>query len=283
MASVVYVDGAYRNRADATVHYEDRGYQFSDGVYEVILVRRGRLVDAAPHLQRLLRSLRELDIAAPSSLSALGQVIAETIRRNRVQEGFVYLQATRGVAPRDHVFPAASRPALVCAAKHRRWPEPGASATGVKAITVRDERWGRCDIKSIGLLANVLAKEKARRAGAAEAIFVAASGIVREGGSSNVWIVDGDGALWTHPLGPEILGGVTRATVKMLAEHAQIRVREEAFDVEALRNAREVFVTSATSFIKPAVEIDGRRIGNGGVGPVAERLFADYNAYTLAA
>lgn len=282
MANIAYVNGAYRRSEDATVHFEDRGYQFSDGVYEVILVRRGRQIDAAPHLERLLRSLRELDIAPPCSMNALGQIIAETLRRNRIRDGLVYLQVTRGVAARDHVFPAPTRAALVCTAKRRVWPAAGAAPKGVSGITVPDERWARCDIKSVGLLANVLAKEKARKAGAAEAIFVAADGTVREGGSSNLWIVDADGMLRTHRLGPEILGGVTRATVMSLAEAAQIRVDETPFDREALFNAKEAFVTSATSFVKPLTAIDGRQIGDGAVGPIAKRLFEDYNAYSLA-
>ncbi len=283
MPRVTYINGAYLDYADAKAPVEDRGYQFSDGVYEVIMARRGRLVDAAPHLARLLRSLRELDIKQPCSLGALSQIMRETLRRNRVREGLIYLQVTRGVAPRDHVFPADVRPTLVCMAKHRAWPEPGAEAKGVGALTVLDERWARCDIKSISLLPNVLAKEKARKAGAGEAILVSSAGVVHEGGSSNVWIVDADGALLTHPLGPRILGGVTRATVKVLAEQAQIRVVEAPFTREQLLGAREAFVTSATSLVKPIVAVDGVAIGNGEVGPVSRRLFADYTAYTLAA
>ena len=211
----------------------------------------------------------------------MSRIIAETLRRNRIRDGLVYIQMTRGVAARDHVFPKSARPSLIVAAKRRSWPALGAAAKGVAAITALDERWSRCDIKSVGLLPNVLAKEKARKAGAAEAILISKEGVVHEGGSSNVWIVDEAGALHTHPLGPEILGGVTRATVQQLAERAQIKVVEEAFSVEKLMAAREVFVTSATSFVKPVVKIDGKTVGDGAVGPVSERLFADYNAYTF--
>ncbi|MGZ0187317.1 MAG: D-amino-acid transaminase [Alphaproteobacteria bacterium] len=282
MSRIVYVNGRYRPYADASVHFEDRGYQFSDGVYEVVLVRRGRLVDAEPHLARLERSLTELDIPVHLSRPAVINILHEVIRRNRVLEGFVYLQATRGVAPRDHVFPGQVKPAFVCSAKRRDWPAEDAKAKGVAGITLLDERWARCDIKSVGLLPNILAKEKARKAGAAEAILVSADGIVREGGSSNVWVVDSNGVLHTHPLDNHILGGVTRGIVKSLAEGAQVRVSEVAFTKEDLMNAKEVFVTSATSFIKPIVAIDGQMIADGNVGPVSERLFGLYNAHTLA-
>lgn len=281
MSRIVYVNGAYRPHREARVHFEDRGYQFSDGVYEVILVRKSVLVDAEPHLARLVRSLTELDIAPPMDPPALEAVIAETMRRNRLVEGFVYIQATRGVAARDHLFPKAPKAALVISARARDWPALGAAPAGVAAKTVRDIRWGRCDIKSVGLLPNVLAKEEARKAGAGEAILVSEAGIVHEGGSSNVWIVDAAGALHTHPLGPEILGGVTRQAVKRLAEEAQIRVVEEPFTEARLREAREVFVTSATSFVKPIVEIDGAKVADGAVGPVTRRVFDIYNAHTL--
>jgi len=283
MGRVVYVNGAYRPHAEALVHFEDRGYQFSDGVYEVVLVRSGKMVDAAPHLARLGRSLGELEIQPPMAEAPLRVILNELIRRNRIREGFVYAQATRGVAPRDHVFPGPVKAALVCSARARSWPAAGHKPAGQSAITVRDERWARCDIKSVGLLANILAKQKAKEAGAAEAIFIADDGIVREGGSSNVWIVDEAGALHTHPLGPEILGGVTRAAVKSLAAGAQIQVKEERFDREFMQRAKEMFVTSATSFVKPITSVDGTTIGNGAVGPVTQRMFDLYNDHTLSA
>lgn len=282
MGHIVYVNGTYKAHAEANVHFEDRGYQFSDGVYEVVLVRRGRMVDADPHLARLARSLRELDIAPPMAERPMRVILRELILRNRIHDGFVYVQATRGVATRDHVFPKPVRAALVCSARSRSWPTKGSKPAGQAAITVRDERWARCDIKSIGLLANILAKQKAKEASAAEAIFVADDGTVREGGSSNVWIVDADGALHTHPLGPEILGGVTRQSVKTLAAQAQIHVHEKPFDKAALMSARELFVTSATSFVKPIINVDGTKIGDGNVGPVTQRMFELYNDYTLS-
>lgn len=281
MPQVAYVNGAYLDSRLAAVHYEDRGYQFSDGVYEVILIRDGHLIDAEPHLARLIRSLDAIEIDAPCSMNALGCIVDEVRRRNRVHNGLVYMQVTRGAAPRDHVFPKAAKPTLVCTAKRRNWPKPGGAPRGVSAITTPDDRWGRCDIKSVGLLANVLAKEKAKKAGAGEALFVSEDGVVREGGSSNLYIVDDEGIVWTHPLGPEILGGVTRATVLNLAEKAQIRVRQEPFDVKTLLSAKEAFVTSATSFVKPITEVDGAKIGDGDVGPVAKRLYAEYEQYTL--
>jgi len=283
MGRVVYVNGAYRPHAEALVHFEDRGYQFSDGVYEVVLVRRGKMVDAAPHLARLGRSLGELDIQPPMVEASLRVVLNEIIRRNRIREGFVYTQATRGVAPRDHFFPGPMKAALVCSARARNWPAAGHKPAGQSAITLRDERWARCDIKSVGLLANILAKQKAKDAGAAEAIFIADDGVVREGGSSNVWIVDACGALHTHPLGPEILGGVTRAAVQRLAAGAQIQVNEDRFDRAFMMGAREVFITSATSFVKPITSVDGAAIGNGAVGPITQRMFDLYNYHTLNA
>lgn len=282
MGRVVYVNGAYRPHAEALVHFEDRGYQFSDGVYEVVLVRNGKMVDAAPHLARLGRSLRELDIEPPMAEAPIRVILNELIQRNRIREGFVYVQATRGVAPRDHFFPAPVKAALVCSAKARRWPSAGSTPAGQSAITVKDERWARCDIKSVGLLANILAKQKAKTAGAAEAVFIADDGTVREGGSSNVWIVDEAGALHTHPLGPEILGGVTRAAIKTLAAAAQIQVHEKRFDRDVMLSAQEMFITSATSFVKPITSVDGAKIGNGVVGPVTQRMFDLYNDYTLS-
>ncbi len=282
MAEIVYLNGAYRPSSEATVHYEDRGYQFSDGVYEVILVRRGRTVDAAPHLARLDRSLAALDIDAPLGAGPLNVIVAETIRRNRVVEGLVYIQVTRGVASRDHVFPGRARPSIVCVAKKRDWPAAGSKPKAISAISVLDERWARCDIKSVGLLANVLAKEKAKQGGGGEAILVSADGTVREGGSSNLWIVTADGRLRTHPLDQHILGGVTRQAIVALAEGAQIHVDETAFKMADLLGAREVFVTSATSFVKPVTKVDGKVIGDGAVGPVTLRLFDLYNAHTLA-
>ena len=283
MGRVVYVNGAYRPHSEAMIHFEDRGYQFSDGVYEVVLVRAGKMVDAAPHLARLERSLRELDISKPMAEASLRIILRELIQRNHIREGFVYVQATRGVAARDHFFPAPVKAALVCSARSRSWPAQGYKPTGQSAITVRDERWARCDIKSVGLLANILAKQKAKDAGAAEAVFIADDGVVREGGSSNVWIVDDAGALHTHPLGPEIFGGVTRAAVKSLAEQAQIQVHEARFDRDVMLGAREMFVTSATSFVKPITSVDGETIGDGAVGPITHRMFDLYNDHTLSA
>lgn len=282
MPRSVYVNGSYLPAQYASVHYEDRGYQFADGVYEVILVRRSAVVDKSPHLDRLERSLRELAISMPMGRMSLEAVINETRRRNNVDEGFIYIQVTRGIAPRDHTFPSVPIPSLIISAKRRAWPSIDSEPKGGSAMLARDERWARCDIKSVGLLPNVLAKERAKKSGAVEAIMVRDDGRVTEGGSSNVWIVDDNGVLHTHPLGPEILGGVTRGVIKELAEKAQILVIEEAFDRKALLEAREIFVTSATSFVKPILAIDGFQIGDGAVGPITSRIFSLYNAHTLA-
>jgi D-alanine transaminase len=274
MSKIAYVNGRYLPHAEATVHVEDRGYQFSDGVYEVCEVARGCLIDMTRHLNRLDRSLRELRIAWPMHRTALEIVLREVVRMNGVRDGLVYLQVTRGVARRDHVFPASTtRPAMVVTAK-RIDPETVArrAASGVKVITVPENRWERVDIKSVGLLPNVLAKQQAKEAGAQEAWFVDPEGKVTEGGSTNAWIVDEAGKLITRPADFGILRGITRTTVLDVAAKLGLTVEERPFSVEEAKRAREAFITSATSIVMPVVAIDGHPVANGHPGSVALSL-----------
>ena len=278
MPKLAYVNGRFLPQAHAGVSIEDRGFQLSDGVYEVWAVFGGRLVDAQGHFTRLERSLGELAISPPMSREALTTVLRETVRRNRVINGTVYLQITRGAAPRDHVFPSpARRPTMVVTARKTDLAVAEArAAAGVKVITVPDIRWGRCDIKTINLLPNVLARQAAKELGAYEAFLVDREGLVTEGAASNAWIVDAEGVLRTRDLGANILRGVTRSSLAQLARQAGLAVREQAFTVAEAKAAREVFLTGAGSLIMPVVWIDQQIIGDGRPGPVANRLRALY-------
>jgi D-alanine transaminase len=281
MSRIAYVNGRYRPHRDAAVHIEDRGYQFADGVYEVCEVANGRLVDERRHMERLLRSLGELRIRLPMTLPALSVVLHETIRRNRVTHGIVYLQITRGVARRDHAFPAADTPpALVVTAKNL---DPSRNeriaAEGMAVVTVPENRWPRVDIKSVSLLPNVLAKQAAREQGAREAWFVDAGGYVTEGSSSNAWIVTKDRKLVTRPADHAILRGISR-TVLLDAIRAQGLVLEErSFTVDEAMAAQEAFVTSASQIVLPVVRIDGRPLGAGTPGPIATALRREFHRH----
>jgi len=274
MSRFAYVNGRFIRHGEACVHIEDRGYQFADGVYEVWAVFDGRLSDAQGHFERLKRSLGELGIPEPMSTAALTLVLKEAIRRNRVQTGLVYLQVTRGVAPRDHAFPARpTPPAIVITAKSIDWPATQArAALGVAVITTPETRWARCDIKSVALLPNVLAKQAARDAGAAEAWFVDDLGLVTEGASSNAWIVDQDGDVRTRDLNANILRGITRRSLLDLIAGEGLAFSERPFSAEEARTAREAFITGAGTLVMPVVRIDGAKIGDGTPGPVASRL-----------
>ena len=278
MPKLAYVNGRFMRQAQAGVSIEDRGFQLSDGVYEVWAVFGGRLADAEGHFARLERSLNELEIPQPMSRAALTTVLRETVRRNRIEEGTVYLQITRGVAPRDHAFPSvATRPTLVVTA--RRGDPAAAEAravAGVKVITLPDIRWGRCDIKTIGLLPNVLARQAAKTQGAYEAWLVDGQGLITEGAASNAWILDADGVLRTRDLGANILRGVTRRSLADLAREAGLTVEERAFTVAEAKGAREAFLTGAGSLVMPVVRIDEQDIADGRPGAVAKRLRALY-------
>jgi D-alanine transaminase len=278
MSRFAYVNGRFVRHGNAAVHIEDRGYQLADGVYEVWAVFDGKLADAEGHFTRLWRSLDELRIAHPMSEAALTIVLREAIRRNHVREGLVYLQVTRGVAKRDHAFPnPAVPPAVVITARSvDRAAIEAKAAKGSAVITVPENRWGRCDIKTIGLLPNALAKQAARERGAIEAWFVDDLGLVTEGASSNAWIVDAEGRLRTRDTQANILRGVTRLTLLDVIAEAGLPVAEQPFTVEEAKAAKEAFITGAGSLVTPITSIDGAKIGDGVVGPVASRLRALY-------
>jgi D-alanine transaminase len=278
MSRIAYVNGRYLPHTGASVHVEDRGFQFADGVYEVCAVRGGELIDEDPHLKRLDRSLRELKMDWPIGEPALRHVMRETARRNRVADGLVYVQISRGVARRDHGFPApGTKPTLVVTArniaieKYDQWAEKG-----VAVITLPETRWARCDIKSTGLLANVLAKQQAREKGAFEAWFVDRDGLVTEGSSTNAWIVDAQGVLRTRHLGPQILPGITRAEILPLCRQLGIQVDERPFTVEEAKTAREAFLTAASIGVMPVTTVDDSKIGTGAPGPMATALGKTY-------
>ncbi len=274
MSRIAYVNGRYVPQSEASVNVEDRGYQFADGVYEVLYLTGSRFLDEDLHMRRLERSLGEIGIAPPMGRLAMLQVIREVVRRNRLREGLVYMQVTRGVARRDHAFPSRPIPPAMVVTCRRTPPFPSSpEAWAATAITTPDQRWARCDIKSTGLLANVLAKQAARKAGAYEAILIDRSGIVTEGSSTNVWVVDSAGVLRTRSLSHAILPGCTRASLLAQMGEAAIESEERAVTEAELRSAREVFVTSATSFVKPITRLDGVPVGDGTVGPVTRRLF----------
>jgi D-alanine transaminase len=279
MSRVAYVNGRYLPHARAVVHIEDRGYQFGDGVYEVCEVRGGQLVDERRHLARLERSLAEIRMPTPMSAAALRVVLRETLRRNRVRDGLLYLQVTRGVARRDHGFPPpGTRPGIVVTARSiDRVKLDGQAETGVAVITVPDNRWERVDIKTIALLPNVLARQAARDQGAREAWFVDRDGFVTEGSSSNAWIVTKDGAIVTRPATSGILKGITREVALQVAAKQGFAIEERPFKLAEALAAREAFLTSATQVVMPIVQIDGSRIGDGRPGAVARALRARFH------
>jgi len=274
MSRWAYVNGQFVRHGDASVHIEDRGYQLADGVYEVWAVLGGKLADTEGHFTRLERSLDELKIARPMSRKALELVLREALRRNRVREGLVYLQVSRGVARRDHAFPATPvSPSIVITAKSLDRVSSNAKAeAGVGVITTPENRWGRCDIKTIGLLPNVLAKQAARERGAAEAWFIDEMGLVTEGASSNAWILDKEGVLRTRDTQANILRGVTRKSLLEVIADEGLKVEERPFTPQEAREAKEAFITGAGTLVTPVTSIDGQPVGDGKAGPVATRL-----------
>jgi len=281
MSRIAYVNDQYREMRDASVNIEDRGYQFSDGVYEVCEIRDGRMVDLPRHLARLQRSLHELRIEMPMSLTALEVVMHEVVRRNRIGYGIVYLQITRGVARRDHAFPTTPvRPAVVVTARSLSFQKnQDTAARGIGVITVPENRWPRVDIKSVSLLPNVLAKQQAREAGAYEAWFVDRDGFVTEGSSSNAWIVTGEGRVVTRSADEGILAGITRAVLIEVLAALQISLEERPFTPEEAYGAAEAFVTASSQIVMPVVRIDGRPIGDGTPGPIASRLREEFHRF----
>ncbi|WP_207478772.1 D-amino-acid transaminase [Arenibaculum pallidiluteum] len=283
MSRIAYVNGRYLPHAEARVHIEDRGFQFADGVYEVVAVMAGRLVDEAGHLDRLERSLRELSIAEPVSRRVLQLVMRELIRRNRIRDGIVYMQVTRGTAARDFRFPKGVRPTLVLTAKRlANFGTPEAVASGVAVVSMPDIRWLRRDIKSVALLAQALGKQRAAEAGAYEGWQVAEDGTVTEGCSSNSWIVTGKGTLVTREPSTMILNGVTRLSLLRLARGMGIPVEERPFTIAEAQGAAEAFMSAATALVLPVTRIDGAAVGSGRPGPVTLRLREAYLAYANA-
>ena len=280
MTRIIYVNGRYLPYAEAGVHAEDRGFQFADAVYEVCEVKAGRLIDETRHMRRLARSLEELQIAAPMTPAAWSVVLRETIRRNRVLNGLVYLQVSRGAGRRDFSIPPADvTPTVVCLARSIAPAKSAKTAdTGIGVKTVPDIRWGRCDIKTVMLLPAVLAKQAAQAEAAKEAWLVDAAGYITEGASSNAWIVDKDGRLITRQIDNAILRGVTRSTLIDLLKREKIELVERPFTVAEAKAAREAFITSATNSVMPVVRIDGQSIGNGVPGLLTQKLRAEFHS-----
>ena len=275
MSRIAYVNGRYVPQLDASVNIEDRGYQFGDGIYEVVHLFDGRFIDEDLHLDRLERSLREIQLPMPMPRASLRMVLREVARRNRVTEGLLYMQVTRGVARRDHAFPNKPIPPALVVTVKRIAPYPtNVDRWGAAAITMPDLRWARCDIKTVNLLPNCLARQAAREKGAIEAVlYDEASGMVTEGAATSFWIVDASGTIRTRPLSDAILPGCTRAALMAELRDAGIAFEEREFSMEELRRAREAFITSATSFVKPITKVDGMPVGDGEVGPVVRKLF----------
>ncbi|MBB54217.1 MAG: D-amino acid aminotransferase [Magnetovibrio sp.] len=279
MSRIAYVNGQYVSHRDATVHVEDRGYQFADGVYEVFAVMGGKLIGEQGHLERLAHSLSELRIEWPMSRPALMVAVKEIVRRNHVRDGLVYLQVTRGVSPRDHPFPQHSDSALVITARKSGPLDKDTLRNGVDIITIPDIRWQRCDIKSVALLANVLGKQEAREANAFEAWQVDEDGYITEGTSTNAWIVTASGELVTRNVSTSILNGVTRLAVLEAAVEVGVDIIERPFTTLEALAAREAFITSSTSHVKAVTRINGQSIGNGYVGDLTNRGLDAYVEY----
>jgi D-alanine transaminase len=280
MTRTIYVNGRYLPYAQATVHAEDRGFQFADAVYEVCEVKGGRLVDETRHMGRLARSLSELGMPQPMSAGAWSRVLRETVRRNRVRDGLVYLQVSRGAGPRNFLFPpAGTEPTVVCLARSTSPAHLEAAAeVGIGVKTMPDPRWDRCDIKTVMLLPAALAKEAARAEGAKEAWFFDADGYITEGASSNAWIVDAEGRLVTRHADRAILRGITRTTLIDVLKREGVELVERPFTVAEARAAREAFVTSATNILMPVVRIDGQAVGNGAPGLLTQRLRSEFHS-----
>lgn len=276
MPRIAYVNGAYVPLRHAAVQIEDRGYQFADGVYEVVSTYRGRLIDELAHLDRLDRSLGELSIAAPMARRPLRLVMREVVRRNRTTTGLLYIQVTRGVAPREHRFPRSAKPALVMTARPIPEFPREMLEDGVTVRTVPDIRWSRCDIKSIALLPNILAKQAAADAHAYEAWLVDADDYITEGSSSNAWIITPDNVLVTPPLGNRVLPGITRRRILALAAELDFAVEERPFTLAEAQQAKEAFMSNSSHFVTPVTQIDDAVIGNGKSGALTLALHARY-------
>lgn len=277
MTRIAYVDGAYLPFDQAGVHIEDRGYQFADGVYEVFALIDGQMLDVDAHLKRLELSLEKINLASPVSYSALLVILNETIRANNIRDGLVYMQITRGRAARNHAYPAVSQPVLSVTVRpinetHRRH----VAETGIKVISTEDQRWKRCDIKSISLLPNVMAKQAAVEAGAQEAWMIDGEGFVTEGASTTAWIVDEFGKLRTRPLANDILDGITRQMLISLIDEFHLELDETPFTIDEAYSSNEAFSTASSLIVMPIIEIDGHEVGNGKPGQITTQLLQNY-------
>lgn len=280
MSRIAYVNGRYVRHKDAMISIEDRGFQFADGVYEVVAIVNGCPVDLKPHFERLDRSMSELRFSSPPNRSTLAIISREVVRRNRVRDGILYMQVNRGQAPRDHVFPLGDREcSVVMTARSGLGPNTKQRDMGVTLVIQDDQRWLRRDVKSVGLLANALTKQAAKEKGAFESLLVNPDGTVTEASAANLWFVDKDGTLVTRPLGPEILGGITRARVMALAQEAGYKIREAVFTVDDVLSAKEVFLTGTTTFVLPVVQIDEAVISNGHPGEATRDLGSRYETF----
>ncbi|MBT4770779.1 MAG: D-amino-acid transaminase [Rhodospirillaceae bacterium] len=279
MPRIAYVNGRYLPRDQGAVSIEDRGYQFADGIYEVIWVRGGRIIDLEGHMERLERSLDELSIKRPFARSVFAVILAQCLRRNRLADGYLYIQVSRGVAPRNHVYPDHGRASVVVTASRARPYDPKVMEKGVRVITIPDIRWQRCDIKAIALLPNVMGKQRAKEAGAFEAWQINALGEVTEGSVSNAWIITHEGEIITHPANNSILSGITRRAVLALVREQGLKLAERPFTLEEALVADEAFLTGTTNFIVPIVKIDKTPVGNGKPGPVTLDLHQAYLTY----
>ena len=278
MSRIAYVDGVYQPLNLPGILVEDRGYQFADGVYEVCAIRNGRLLDEARHLDRLEYSLDALDMPMPMSRPALQQVMRETLRRNRIHSGILYMQVSRGVAPREHMYDASLKPILVMTARpisaERRMQ---IMKKGISVISVPDQRWARCDIKSISLLPNVLARQLAHNAKVQEAWQIDVQGMVTEGAATNAWIVDAKGVLRTRPAGNDILNGIVRQVLLDCVSELGLKFEEKPFSLDEALAAQECFSTASTMSVFPVVKIDGKKIADGKPGSVAKMLSNAYD------
>jgi D-alanine transaminase len=281
MSRIVYVNGEYLPEEEAKISVFDRGFLFADGVYEVSSVLAGKLIDNAAHMARLERSLGELRMAPPMPLDEIPPIQREIVARNALDQGTVYLQVSRGAADRDFPFPKGVASSLVIFSQERNLLEDPAAARGISVITLPDIRWQRRDIKTVQLLAPSLAKQAALDAGANDAWLVE-DGFVTEGSSNNAYIVTLDGTIVTRALSNSILHGITRRAILALAEREGLTVEERSFTPEEAYEAGEAFITSASTFVYPVVDIDGRILGNGVPGPVATKLRQLYIEMALA-
>ncbi|MEC8210116.1 MAG: D-amino-acid transaminase [Pseudomonadota bacterium] len=277
MTRIAYVDGAYLPFDQAGVHIEDRGYQFADGVYEVFALVDRQMLDVEAHLERLDLSLKKINLASPVSKPALLVILKETIRANNIKDGLVYMQITRGRAARNHAYPATPQPVLSVTVRpinetHRRH----VAEAGIKVISIEDQRWKRCDIKSISLLPNVMAKQAAVEAGAQEAWMIDGEGFVTEGASTNAWIVDKAGKLRTRPLANDILDGITRQMLLSLINEMKLELDEVPFTLDEAYSSKEAFSTASSLIVMPVVDINGHEIGNGKPGKITTQLLHNY-------